>query len=269
MSENNTLIQTQDLTKIYGSGAEEVVAVNKVNIRIDQDSIISLVGQSGSGKTTLARLLLLLTKPTSGSIYYQGEPMEGANRGAKIKYWRKVQGIFQDPYASFNLFYRVRKILQDCYKLFDSPPTKSKQKEEIRTALKQVNLNPDEVLDKFPFEMSGGQRQRIMIARALIAQPQILLADEVTSMIDASSRVNVLNALLNLKEEQDLSIVFITHDMGLAYYVSDNLLIMNEGKIVEEGKAVRIVENPEHPYTQELLNDVPTLEEGWIHKEDL
>ncbi len=264
MPENVVLIETNNLRKVFGSGADEVVAVKDANITIDRDRIISLVGQSGSGKTTIARLLLLLIKPTAGSIYYQGEPLKGLNRSARIKYWRQVQGIFQDPYASFNQFYRVRKILQDCYKLFDSPPPSDEQTQQIRKALDQVNLDPDDVLDQYPFEMSGGQRQRIMIARAFIISPQVLIADEPTSMIDACSRSNILNALMNLKDEQDLSIAFITHDMGLAYYVSDKLLIMQEGEIVEEGGVVDVVDNPEHPYTQELLNDVPILEEEWI-----
>ncbi|MFW5988112.1 MAG: ABC transporter ATP-binding protein [bacterium] len=263
-NEKDILIQTHNLTKIFGSGADKVVAVDNVNIKVDKNKIVSFVGQSGSGKTTIARMLLLLTKPTQGSFSFRGESFADFNRARKIKYWQKVQGIFQDPFASFNQFYRVRKILQDCYKLFDSQPSKAEKKEEIRNALKQVNLDPDDVLDQYPFEMSGGQRQRIMIARAFIIKPQILIADEPTSMIDTCSRSNILNSLMKLKKRQDLSIIFITHDMGLAYYVSDELLIMKEGKIVEKGDCVRVVEEPQHPYTRQLLDDVPTLTEEWI-----
>ena len=260
----DVLIQTENLTKVFGTGEEKVTAVDNVDLTLEKDSIISLVGQSGSGKTTVARMLLLLLKPTSGNIIFKGDSLSNFSKSDQIKYWRNVQGIFQDPFASFNQFYRVRKILNDCYKLFDNPPSKAERAEEIKNALSQVNLDPDDVLDVFPFELSGGQRQRIMIARAFIIKPNLLVADEPTSMIDACSRSNILNALMNLKKEQDLSIIFITHDMGLAYYVSDDLYIMKDGKVVEKGDCVRIIEEPEHPYTKQLLEDVPTLTEEWI-----
>ncbi|MFW6269812.1 MAG: ABC transporter ATP-binding protein [Bacillota bacterium] len=261
---NNNLLQTHNLTKIFGTGEDRVIAVNNVNIKIKNDSIVSIVGQSGSGKTTLARMLLLLIKPSQGNIVYNKKSIIDFKRSSKIKYWQRVQGIFQDPFASFNQFFKVRKILEDCYKLINEKKTKTEKLSEMRSALAEVNLDPTDVLDKFPFELSGGQRQRIMIARAFIIKPKILIADEPSSMIDACSRSNILNALLTLKEERDLTIIFITHDMGLAYYVSDDLFIMKDGKIVEKGDAVKIVESPEHPYTKQLLADVPILTEEWI-----
>jgi len=263
-NDDSLLIETSGLTKIFGSGANRVTAVKDVDLEVKEDTIVSLVGQSGSGKTTVARLLLLLIKPTEGDIFYRGEETSRYGRKAKLKYWRNVQGIFQDPYASFNQFFKVRKILKDCYKLFDSAPSGSIKDRQIKQALEYVNLDPDDVLDKYPFEMSGGQRQRIMISRAFILSPKLLIADEPTSMIDACSRSNILNSLLNLKAEQEITINFITHDMGLAYYVSDELLIMKDGEIVERGNVVRVVENPRHSYTKQLLKDVPTLEEEWV-----
>ncbi|MFP3952996.1 MAG: ABC transporter ATP-binding protein [Candidatus Acetothermia bacterium] len=263
-NDESLLVETTGLTKTFGSGAKEVTAVKDVDLEVKEDTIISLVGQSGSGKTTVARMLLLLIEPTEGEIYYRGEGTKGYGRRDRLKYWRNVQGIFQDPYASFNQFFKVRKILKDCYKLFDSAPPESVQDRQIKGALEYVNLAPDDVLDKYPFEMSGGQRQRIMISRAFILNPKLLIADEPTSMIDACSRSNILNSLLNLKAEQEITINFITHDMGLAYYVSDDLLIMKDGEIVERGDVVRVVEEPRHPYTKQLLQDVPTLEEEWV-----
>lgn len=262
--QNNILLKTDNLTKVFGTGSDKVTAVKNVNLKIKNDSIVSIVGQSGSGKTTVARMLLLLLKPTAGRISFKNNPITDLSRSSKIKYWQQVQGIFQDPFASFNQFYRVRKILEDCYKLIDQKKTKAEKLEEMTYALEEVNLDPDDVLDKFPFELSGGQRQRIMIARAFIIKPHILIADEPSSMIDACSRSNILNALLNLKRDEDLTIIFITHDMGLAYYVSDELLIMKDGEIVEKGDAVRVVEEPEHPYTKQLLNDVPVMTEEWL-----
>lgn len=261
---DNKLISIKNLTKTFGHGKEKVTAVDDVSFEIDRNEIVSFVGQSGSGKTTVARMLLGLLNPTAGQILYRGNDISKFSKREKKFYWRDVQGIFQDPYASFNQFFKVEKILEDCYNLYEDNIPKEEKQERIIKALKAVNLEPEDVLGKFPFEMSGGQRQRIMIARTFLVEPRILIADEPTSMIDACSRASILDVLLKVKERQKTSIIFITHDMGFAYYASDRIYIMEKGKIVERGPVEEVVNNPQHPYTIELLNDVPKLHEAWL-----
>lgn len=264
MNEEKKLMEIRNLTKVFGHGQNKVIAVDNVSFEIDRDEIVSFVGQSGSGKTTVARMLLALLKPTAGQILYRGNDITNYSKKEKKIYWRDVQGIFQDPYASFNQFYKVEKILEDCFKLYDENINPTEKKEKICQALEAVNLDPDDVLGKYPFEMSGGQRQRIMIARTFLIEPRILIADEPTSMIDACSRASILNVLLKVKERQKTSIIFITHDMGFAYYASDRIYIMEHGKIVERGSVEKVVNEPQHPYTKGLLNDVPKLHEAWL-----
>ncbi|RAO99622.1 peptide ABC transporter ATPase [Petrotoga sp. 9PW.55.5.1] len=263
---NDKIIQVENLTKIFGSGKNSVTAVKNVNFSINRGEIVSLVGQSGSGKTTVTRLILRLIKETSGKIIFDGEDITEIKGNSKKKYWKKVQAIFQDPYASFNIFSPVKKVLLDAFKLFDNSFTKEEKKEKVYEALESVNLRPNEVADKYPFELSGGQRQRIMIARAHLIKPKLLLADEPTSMIDANLRSGILELLLGLRDTEGTTIMFVTHDLGLAYYVSDRLFIMHEGEIVEEGTADKVITQPEHPYTKQLMMDVPKLSEEWILK---
>lgn len=264
MNNKKNILSIQGLIKKFGNGRNEVTAVNDISFGLAKNEIISFVGQSGSGKTTVARMVLGLLNPTQGNIYYKGNDIKNYSNKEKKYYWQNVQGIFQDPYASFNQFYHVEKILNDCFKLFDKKPSKVEMEEKICQALDSVNLDPVDVLGKFPFEMSGGQRQRIMIARTFLIEPEVLIADEPTSMIDACSRANILDVLLEIKEKQNTSIIFITHDMGFAYYASDRIYIMENGFIVERGAVEEVVESPKHPYTKHLLSDVPLLTEDWI-----
>jgi peptide/nickel transport system ATP-binding protein len=222
------------------------------------------VGESGSGKTTLARMILGLLKPTSGKVLFRGEDISGYRTDRRRAYWRSVQGVFQDPYSAFNQFFRVRKILNDAFRLMPERPSRAERDDRIESALGLVNLQADEVLNRYPFELSGGQGQRLMIARVFLINPAVLIADEPTSMIDACSRASILDALMRLRAEQGTSIVFVTHDMGLAYYVSETVHIMSRGRIVESGPAERVMDAPEHPYTQQLLADVPRLHAEWI-----
>ncbi len=264
MNDKQKLLEIKNITKVFGHGHDKVVAVDDVSFDVDRNEIVSFVGQSGSGKTTIARMLLGLLPPSSGSILYRNYDITNYSNREKRIYWRDVQGIFQDPYASFNSFFKVEKILEDCFALYDENITANEKELRIINALKAVNLSPEDILGKYPFEMSGGQRQRIMIARTFLIEPRILIADEPTSMIDACSRASILDVLLKVKEEQKTSIIFITHDMGFAYYASDRIYIMESGNIVERGSVEDVVNNPQHPYTKNLLNDVPKLTESWI-----
>jgi peptide/nickel transport system ATP-binding protein len=261
------ILETQNLTKVYYSGfvrKTSVMAVDGVSFNLNKGEIISLVGESGSGKTTVARIILKLLPPTAGKIVYQGKDISLLRkRQALTEYWRHVQGIFQDPYAPFNLFYKVDRVFDIIFNLFAESFSKEEKKKMIDASLMMVDLNPEDVLGKYPHQLSGGQRQRILVARSLIVNPEILVADEPTSMIDASTRVDVLKVFLNLRDKQGLSIIFITHDVGLAYYISDRMLVMQKGKIVEEGRVEEIITNPKNEYTQKLLSAIPTLTKKW------
>jgi peptide/nickel transport system ATP-binding protein len=264
---NEIVLETQELTKIYESGLfrkKSIIALDKVSFQLSKREVISLVGESGSGKTTVAKIILKLLRPTNGKVLYRKKDISDFKKMSEhIEYWRHVQGIFQDPYASFNLFYKVDRVFNMIFKLFDKPPNKDERNTMVRSSLQMVGLNADEILGKYPHQLSGGQRQRVLIARSLIVNPEILIADEPTSMIDASTRVDILKAFLDLKEKNGLSIIFITHDLGLAYYISDRIIVMQTGHIVEEGKADDIINNPRQDYTKNLLSSIPTLSKKW------
>jgi len=261
------VLRTEDLSKVYESGLlkrKSLIAVDKVSFQLEKGEITSLVGESGSGKTTVARIVLKLLPPTSGKVLYRERDIsEFKNRKDMLDYRRHVQGIFQDPYSSFNLFYKVDRVFNMVFKLFEEPPAKDERRSMVEYSLKMVGLNADEILGKYPHQLSGGQRQRVLIARTLIVNPEILLADEPTSMIDASTRIDVLKVFVDLKKTQGLSIIFITHDLGLAYYISDRILVMQNGKIVEEGDAEEVIMNPKDDYTKNLLSSIPTLSKRW------
>ena len=265
MSEE-VVLETEDLSKVYESGLfkkRSVIAVDKISFQLGKGEVSSLVGESGSGKTTVAKIILKLLPPTAGRILYRDSDISEFKKKELIDYRRHVQGIFQDPYSSFNLFYKVDRVFNMIFRLFEEPHTKEERRSMVESSLKMVGLNPEEILGKYPHQLSGGQRQRVLIARSLIVNPEILLADEPTSMIDASTRIDVLKVFLDLKRRQGLSIVFITHDLGLAYYISDRILVMQNGKIVEEGEAEDVIMNPKHEYTKNLLSSIPTLSKRW------
>ncbi len=260
----NPIIEVKKLTKVFGTGRRRITAVDGISFGLGEGEVVSLLGESGSGKSTVARLLLRLLPPTEGEILFRGQNVLALRRRKELlSYWRQVQAIFQDPFASFNMFYRVRRVLSQAFNILEQLPDPEEKDRLIHQALERVGLNPRDVLDKRPFELSGGQRQRIMVARALVVKPRVLIADEPTSMIDASSRASILNLLLQLQKDLGMTILFITHDIGLAYYTSDRLLVMHRGRIVEEGSADQVVERPQHEYTRRLLADVPRLHEEW------
>jgi len=263
MNNNNVLLSGQHIKKTFGYGRNKICAVNDVDFAFHEGEIISLVGESGSGKTTLARIILGLLKSTSGDIQYKGKSRNLKSHGARRQYWKDVQGIFQDPYSSFNKFYQVERVLLDCIKLRGEKLDEKEKLEKMREVYGFVNLKYEELCNKYPFELSGGEMQRLMIARIFILNPKVLIADELTSMIDSCLRVTILKLLLKLRVENNIMILFITHDLGLAYYVSDAICIMKEGKIVERGNAEDIIIHPKHAYTKQLINDVPKLNKAW------
>ncbi|MDY6985222.1 MAG: ABC transporter ATP-binding protein [Candidatus Thermoplasmatota archaeon] len=249
------IFECVDLCKTFQKGRKRIEAVKNASFSIGKGEIISLVGESGSGKSTLANLMLRFLKPTGGEAFLDGKKIEDYR---KKEYWKKVQAIFQDPFSSFNDFFSVKKILERAIRLGSDPAPEEKR---IREAVEAVNIRYEEICDKKPFELSGGQKQRLMIARIYLIKPEMLIADEPTSMIDAVLRAGILELLLKLR---GTTIMLITHDLALAYYISDRMLIMQNGRIVEEGKPRKILEAPEHPYTKKLIEDVPRLSERWL-----
>jgi peptide/nickel transport system ATP-binding protein len=193
-----------------------------------------------------------------------GKPRDISTRKKKQEYWTGIQAIFQDPFSSYNIFNKIDTVLLDCIHMRGGRKLPyAKKVEMMDEACSFVNLKFAELTNKYPFELSGGQMQRLMIARIFLLKPQILLADEPTSMIDACSRATILDMLLNLRKETGMMIVFITHDIGLAYYISDTVYIMEHGKIVEYGSADDVILNPKAEYTKRLITDVPKIHEPW------
>ncbi len=263
-NEKAVILSTSGLTKVFGLGSNKTVAVDHVDITLYEGEIVSIVGESGSGKTTLAKMLLGLINTTAGEIYFEGKPRDIRSRKKKKEYWKNIQAIFQDPFSSFNTFQKIDAVLLDCIRMRGDGKLPQAQKVELMSeACKFVNLEFAELTNKYPFELSGGQMQRLMIARIFLLNPKILVADEPTSMIDACSRATILDELMKLRDEVGMTVIFITHDIGLAYYVSDTVYIMENGKVVESGTADQCILDPQEAYTQRLLNDVPKIHEEW------
>jgi len=254
----------RSVTKIYGIGSKKTLAVDAVDFDFYSGELISIVGESGSGKTTLVKMLLALTSVTDGDIYFMGEKRDISTRAKRKEYWRGIQAIFQDPYSAYNIFNKIDTVLLDCINMRGGKKLPMEKKIEMMTeACRFVNLKFEELTNKYPFELSGGQMQRLMIARIFLLKPKILVADEPTSMVDASSRATILDMLMDLRKETGMMIIFITHDIGLAYYLSDTVYIMESGKIVEYGSAHDVILNPQSEYTKKLLSDVPKIHEPW------
>lgn len=252
------------VTKVYGMGDRKTVAVDHVDFTFQVGELISIVGESGSGKTTLAKMLLGLTSVTEGEIFFQGEKRDISTHKKRKEYWRGIQAVFQDPFSSFNIFSKIDRVLLDCIHMRGGRRLPYDKKVEMMTeACSFVNLKFDELTNKYPFELSGGQMQRLMIARIFLLKPKILLADEPTSMIDACSRATILDMLMQLRDEIGMTIIFITHDIGLAYYISDSVYIMEHGKFVECGTADEVILHPKAAYTRRLISDVPKIYEEW------
>jgi peptide/nickel transport system ATP-binding protein len=252
------------LTKLYGVGRQKTLAVDHVDFNFYEGEIVSIVGESGSGKTTLAKMLLGLISTTEGEIYFQGKKRDINSQKKRLEYWKNIQAIFQDPFSSYNIFSKIDAVLLDCIRMRGGGRLPREKKVEMMTeACRFVNLKFEELTNKYPFELSGGQQQRLMIARVFLLKPKILLADEPTSMIDASSRATILEMLLKLRNETGMTLIFITHDIGLAYYVSDSVYIMEHGKFVEHGNADEVILHPKEVYTKRLINDVPKIYEEW------
>jgi peptide/nickel transport system ATP-binding protein len=258
------LFEGRNLSRVFRHGRDVTAAVDDVTFHIAKSEIVSVVGQSGCGKTVLAKMLLRLEAPTAGQLDYKGRPI-GTVRDPR-EHWREVQAVFQDPYAAFNQFFTIRAQLKSSFNLFKEKPSNKEMEDRVDQALLAVNIKPKDVEGKFPFELSGGQMQRMLLARIFILRPQVLIADEPTSMVDACSRASILEYLMKLKDALDMTIVFVTHDIGLAYYISDRIFIMHKGKIAEQGAPDAVTQSPKSEVTKQLLEDIPSVHRDWIKR---
>lgn len=243
----------------HGRGAHFVHAVNDVSFDIAPQHIVALVGESGSGKSTVARLIAYLTIRDQGSIQLYGREVPLKMRGQELrKYRQDLQIIFQDPFAALNPFYPLRYPLKRAVQRLLPDLNRHQQEERLTDALSAVGLIPaTQFLSRYPHELSGGQRQRAVIARAIVVEPRLILADEPTSMLDVSIRMGILNLMDRLRQERHVSYLFITHDLASARIIADEIIVMYAGRIVERGSADEVLTHPSHPYTEVLISAVP------------
>jgi len=260
------LLEVRNVTKDYtiggGLGLTErkiIRAVDKVSFTIsgEKPTISALVGQSGSGKSTIARMILGLLEPTSGGILYQGKDTRLWLKKEKKAYRRNVQVIFQDPYGIYNPFYRVDRVLFKAVKKFGLASSNDEAHNIVIESMRAMGLRPEDLLGRYPHQISGGERQRLMLVRILLIKPKLVIADEPVSMIDVSLRSIFLNNLQGLKNRIKMSCVYITHDLNIAHYVSDDIMVLCHGRMVETGETKSVVRDPLHPYTQNLVNAIP------------
>jgi len=254
------LIEVKNLTKTFSIGTflfkDKFAAVEKVSFYIKSAEIFTLAGESGCGKTTTAKIILGFEEQTEGEIFLEEKPVSLWKR-ERTQFLQKVQAIFQNPFESFNLLRTVDDIFLETAYNFQMAQDKNRATELIDDKLKAVGLSFQEIYGRYPSELSGGQLQRASIARALITNPALLVADEPVSMVDASLRMSIVNLFTQLRDTIKLSILYITHDLATAYYLSDRIAIMFRGNIVEMGPLEEVLMKPKHPYTQLLRDSIP------------
>jgi peptide/nickel transport system ATP-binding protein len=259
-----TVLEFDAVTKVYSvRGAGQIKAPDDVSFTLRSGQTIGLVGQSGSGKSTIAKILTQLESPTSGEVRLDGAPIPRRGKGL-LAYRQQLRMVFQDPFASLNPYHSIRYAIQRPLQL-DGVVPKGELDGEVRRLLDRVRLDADAVIDRRPHELSGGQRQRVAIARALASRPKLLVADEPVSMLDVSIRLGVLNLLSDLQREEGLGVLYITHDLATARHFSDEILVLNQGRVVERGPADDVILRPQNPYTQELRAASPDPDTYFAH----
>jgi peptide/nickel transport system ATP-binding protein len=262
------LMDIRNATKIYGGRGlfgrgKAVVALQDFSLTIAAKpaTITTIAGESGSGKTTLANVVLGFVHLTSGAIVYNGQNIDTMTDQQKFQYRREVQAVFQDPYEVYNPFYRVKHIFDLAIQRFKLTANANANANDARAmiedALKVVGMRGEEVLEKYPHQLSGGQRQRMMVARAYMLKPKLIVADEPVSMVDASLRAMILDIMLRLRDQHGISFLYITHDLSTAYQIGDDIHVLFQGSVAERGDTPKVIENPKHPYVQQLIGSIP------------
>jgi peptide/nickel transport system ATP-binding protein len=258
------LLEVRNATKIFGGGGilkkqPKVIALQDFDMIMPEEpaTITTIAGESGSGKTTLANVILGFLNLTSGQILYRGQDVALMMDDQKMQYRREVQAIFQDPFGVFNPFYRVQHLFDLVINNFKLVDNKADARDMIEDALNEVGLRGEEVLRKYPHQLSGGQRQRMMVARAYMLKPKLIVADEPVSMVDASLRASILDAMMHLRDDMGISFLYITHDLSTAYQIGDEIYLLYQGSTTEKGDTMEVINNPKHPYVQLLVDSVP------------
>ena len=264
-NKNKTLLSVRDLkvhfpvrSGILQRVVSHIKAVDGVSFDVPRGKTVGLVGESGSGKTTTGRAIIQLASITSGSVVYEGQDLAHVSRSGFFPYRKKMQMIFQDPFNSLNPRMTIYNIVAEPLEIHFRDWSKSQKEDRVAELLKKVDLEPD-FMWRYPHQFSGGQRQRIGIARALAVEPEFIICDEPVSALDVSVQARIVNLLQDLQDELGLTYLFIAHDLAVVDHISDEVLVMTEGKIVERACAEAIYENPQHPYTKKLLAAVPSL----------
>ncbi|MEM1428001.1 MAG: ABC transporter ATP-binding protein [Pseudomonadota bacterium] len=257
------LLEFREVSKVYGG----VTALQPMSFALEGDvpQIISIVGQSGSGKSTMGSLMLGFNAPSTGQVLYEGQDLARLGASASLDFRKNVQAVFQDPYACFNPFYRVEHALRFPFRRFGLSRGDDHTQQAMEEACLAVGLDPGQILRRYPHQLSGGQRQRLIVARALMLQPKLLIADEPVSMVDASLRATILSNIYDLKDKHGISILYITHDLATAYHVSDYVIVLYQGHVAEAGPPHEVIGAPQHPYTQLLIDSIPwpDMDRAW------
>src|SRR3954454_20660621 len=250
---SEALMDVRDLAVHFKARRGTARALDGVSLEWRRGEILGVVGESGCGKSTLARAMMALVKPAAGEVALDGRETNGKQRVRELR--RRVQMIFQDSYQTLNPRQRVKTIVAE--PLVVQGVARDEHEARVERAMEDVGLEPERFLERYPHQLSGGQRQRVAIAAALVLEPDGLICDEPVSMLDVSVRAQILHVLMELRHRRDLALLFITHDLSLAWSICDRLAVMYLGRIVEQGVAVDVIERPQHPYTQALVNAVP------------
>ncbi len=266
---SETIVKVQNLKKyflvklgffhtLFSKQSLYVQAVDDVSFEIKRGEIFGLAGESGSGKTTTGRVLLKLIEPTSGKIIFKNQDITSLTESQMKPFRRSMQMIFQDPYESLNPRMTIENIIAEPLRVLDVASSESEIQQKVTKALEEVELiPPEEFVFRYPHELSGGQRQRVAVARAIVIDPDFVVADEPVSMLDVSIRAEILKLLFSLVEKHNTALLYITHDLALARHICDRLAIMYLGKIMEMGTVDQVIEEPLHPYTRALMAAVP------------
>ncbi|MDV3251464.1 ABC transporter ATP-binding protein [Devosia sp. BK] len=268
-----TLLDVRNVSKsftmggIFGRKTVNAVMDASFSLSAEKPEIFTIIGESGSGKTTLARMVLGLEDPSEGEILFQGQKVSRhASKAERLAFMSKVQPVFQNPFEAFNPLKKIERYLESTARQFLHTKDRAAIDRAMDEALQKVGLSLKEVRGRFPHEMSGGQLQRCAIARALIPNPPLLITDEPVSMVDASLRMSIVNLLKSLRDDLKVSVIYITHDLATAYYISNRLIIMQRGRIVEMGDARTVLDNPQHPYSKLLKASVLSTDDAGAGK---